>query len=103
MAAHSDEIFEVANGHAIVEQYDEDDDCWNMAPLDDDEFRHCANGWYWQHRRIGEGDMFGDPFGPLNGPFKSEAEARADSKARTETRGAGLLRKMMAVPVSGGS
>jgi hypothetical protein len=55
MAAHMDEVFKVVDGQAIVEQYipyDEPEICVDGDSYYNEEFKDCADGWYWQHRRI---------------------------------------------------
>jgi hypothetical protein len=52
------------------------------------EFAVCADGWYWQWRRVRVEEYTGTAMGPLNGPFVSEAEARAhEADPNNKTRG----------------
>jgi hypothetical protein len=107
MAAHMDKVFEVVDGQAIVEQYipyDEPEICVDgdsyymeegareMAPWDSEEFKDCADGWYWQHRRIRPGeDSLGQPMGPLSGPFVTKGAAKESQRANTAIYGATRL------------
>jgi hypothetical protein len=97
MAAHEHRLFRVRDGK-IAGQIEEaadfcelDEDEWPLDPdewgqtqsrwidyVDDSgEFAACADGWYWQWRRVRAFEETGTTFGPLNGPFTGEAEARA--------------------------
>jgi hypothetical protein len=89
MAAHEHRLFYIKDGklhvHAVLinQEYDYstdyDDDDWEEKPYEDTsgEFKDCADGWYWQWRRVRELEEAGSAMGPLNGPFSSEQEARA--------------------------
>jgi hypothetical protein len=89
MAAHSDIVFQIMGGD-VVRDDDEDQDDWgededdgevpDRAGGEESEFKDCADGWYWQHRRVRAYEDMGEAFGPLRGPFETEEEAEHDRK-----------------------
>jgi len=82
MGQHSNKIFQVASGRVISEEvWDDDADDWSDWEDDTGEFAKCADGWYWQWRRITDPeDIMGIPFGPLHGPFPDAATAETDER-----------------------
>lgn len=95
MAAHSDLVFEVKNGRAIgiedPEPQTDEDEYESEWQDDTEEFKACADGWYWQHRRIRDFEPIGEAFGQLRGPFNSQQAAEQDQKANSKQFGVGRL------------
>ena len=98
MAAHSDVVFQIVGGDVVRDEDDWGDDEDNWGEDEDDgearapggeesEFKDCADGWYWQHRRIRACEDMGEAFGPLRGPFETEEEAEHDRKVNGATYG----------------
>jgi hypothetical protein len=104
MAAHSDVVFQIVGGDVVRDEDDwgddEDQDDWGededhgkapesqrRAGGEESEFKDCADGWYWQHRRIRACEDMGEAFGPLRGPFETEEEAEHDRKVNGATYG----------------
>jgi hypothetical protein len=92
MGAHTDIVFEIFECKAQIESFEEED-YGDFIPWPSDEFKGCANGWYWQHRRFSSGidDGLGEAFGPLIGPFATEAAAKSHQLAVTGVYGVGQL------------
>jgi hypothetical protein len=68
-------VFRIENGAAVGIDNPEGDGYWED---DSEEPLGCADGWYWQHRRIREFEAMSTAMGALRGPFAMTAAEEED-------------------------